>query len=630
PMLQPVQTKICIFPAIFLLIMLYSLDSLGQIYNKENVSVLPFDGWQGYNADGFQEMLTGKITTRIINSQRFNVVDRANLKRTIEEQNLQLSGIIDDSTVVEVGKLAGVQKFIVGNFTGNTVEHYPPKYNDDGKVKEKAYYQATVSVTIRMLEVESSRYGESAEASASGRGENSEAAFTHALDSLAESVVAEFEQHFAIQTFIKDLERSTVTIPRGRDSGVKVGMNFVVHDLKHQSNLSPDKVEINSNTGDIGRLKIVSTESNTAQGRLFGDFSQVVVGNIIRETKDRVKIEASILDKFFGRVTVNAGADLGLTKGSTFNVMKQQKDIIDPKSGEVYATRFKPIGTVIITEVQPTFARGKIVKGRYFIREGMKLKETTPFGGWAGLSIGYGLFNIEGDVNRTESRFELDTWKGTVSPIVRNQYRETYGKEIATVDYTDKAELPQFSSVLQISTYFKSPVRKVSTGLDFKLYNFGEQDLGAVSVDLSLSQNIGILPEILYLTPGIGFGIGRSTQQIPTNIVKTLSQGKDDQLTAYSFFVLGKLSARLKLGKLVLWADADYHTLRFSQWEYRVGTGETDEEGEETTERRLIDRNLVPYPDVRIPATVSIGITGEFDFTLPGGPSSSFPGLVRR
>ena len=143
------------------------------------------------------------------------------------------------------------------------------------------------------------------------------------------------EQHFAIQTFIKDLERSTVTIPRGRDSGVKVGMDFAVHDLKHQSNLGLDKVEINSNIGDIGRLTIVSTEANTAQGRLFGDFSRVVVGNIIRETKDKIKIEASILDKFFGRVTVNVGADLGLTKGSTFNVMKQQKDIIDSKSGEV-------------------------------------------------------------------------------------------------------------------------------------------------------------------------------------------------------------------------------------------------------------------------------------------------------
>ena len=190
-----------------------------------------------------------------------------------------------------------------------------------------------------------------------------------------------------------------------------------------------------------------------------------------------------------------------------------------PSPAKCYATRFQSIGSVIITEVQPTFAKGKIVKGRYFIRAGMKLKETMPFGDRAGLSIGYGLFSVEGEVNRTESRFELDTWKGTVSPIVRNQYRETHGKKIATVDYTAKAELPHFSSVLQISTYLKSPVRKVSTGLDFKLYNFGEQDLGAWSVDLSLSQNIGILTEILYLTPGISFGIGWSAQQIPTDIV---------------------------------------------------------------------------------------------------------------
>ncbi len=74
-----------------------------------------------------------------------------------------------------------------------------------------------------MLKVASGRYGESAEApAASGRGENSAAAFTRVLDSLTESIVAEFEQHFAIQTFIKDMEHSTVTIPRERDSGAKL------------------------------------------------------------------------------------------------------------------------------------------------------------------------------------------------------------------------------------------------------------------------------------------------------------------------------------------------------------------------------------------------------------------------
>ena len=149
--------------ALCLLLFQFLITTYSENYQKQNVSVLPFSGWKGQNADGFQSALTNKIIHRIINSQRFNVIDRVNLERIIEEQNLQLSGVIDEDTVVQVGRLAGVQRCIIGNFTGNSVEYYPAKKNDQGEIIRPSYYESNVSATIRMLSVESGHYDKSVE-----------------------------------------------------------------------------------------------------------------------------------------------------------------------------------------------------------------------------------------------------------------------------------------------------------------------------------------------------------------------------------------------------------------------------------------------------------------------------------
>lgn len=42
------------------------------------------------------------------------VVDRENMMAILQEQKLQLSGVVDDKTAVEVGKLVGAQVILTG------------------------------------------------------------------------------------------------------------------------------------------------------------------------------------------------------------------------------------------------------------------------------------------------------------------------------------------------------------------------------------------------------------------------------------------------------------------------------------------------------------------------------------
>ncbi|MBX2841623.1 MAG: hypothetical protein KTR26_07610, partial [Flammeovirgaceae bacterium] len=98
------------------------LFSQSNQFEKEDIAVLPFSGWQGEGAGEMEEIITERILSLIVASKKFNVIstDDAELKEIARELRLQLSGMVDEATAVEVGKRRGVNKFIVGNFIGNT------------------------------------------------------------------------------------------------------------------------------------------------------------------------------------------------------------------------------------------------------------------------------------------------------------------------------------------------------------------------------------------------------------------------------------------------------------------------------------------------------------------------------
>lgn len=287
-----------------------------QNIEQENITVLPFSGWQSSSIreiKEYQNILTDKIVTRIIKSHRFNVIDRSHLHQIMKEQSLQLSGVIDEATIVQMGRIIGIDKFITGSFTRNSTEYHSGEYS---------YYTAEINATIKMLDVETGMYVEATEAIGTGNGKDRRNALLDALDMVANNVISGFEEYFKIQAFIAEIDKSIVCLDRGTSLGINTGMSFKVYDI-NKKDVAGRSISVNADVTRIGKLKIVSAESQSSKGRLFGDFSKVSIGSLIRETKEKIKVEATIIEKSFGKVIINAGADLGLNEGSIFNVIKK-------------------------------------------------------------------------------------------------------------------------------------------------------------------------------------------------------------------------------------------------------------------------------------------------------------------
>jgi curli biogenesis system outer membrane secretion channel CsgG len=60
------------------------------------------------------ELISQKLITQLVAMNRFRVIERKKLKQLLEEQNLSLSGAIDEKSAIDFGGLLGVEGFIAG------------------------------------------------------------------------------------------------------------------------------------------------------------------------------------------------------------------------------------------------------------------------------------------------------------------------------------------------------------------------------------------------------------------------------------------------------------------------------------------------------------------------------------
>jgi len=86
---------------------------------KKVLAVLDFEG---------NDKLKGKVdlkmadmlTTSLVKTARFEIVERNKIDKVFKEQNFGMSGMVDESTAAEVGKLLGAEYVVFGSITSAT------------------------------------------------------------------------------------------------------------------------------------------------------------------------------------------------------------------------------------------------------------------------------------------------------------------------------------------------------------------------------------------------------------------------------------------------------------------------------------------------------------------------------
>ncbi|OQX58337.1 MAG: hypothetical protein B5M52_05645 [Helicobacteraceae bacterium 4484_230] len=116
----------------------------------KKIAVTPFQNDQV----GLSSKIEARVASKKVDGKNyFTTISRRDIRKIIEEQKLQNSGLLDESTAVRLGKLLGAQAMISGNVTTASFSdtHYQATRTKCSDKKCKTTYEYNVPCTKRVV-----------------------------------------------------------------------------------------------------------------------------------------------------------------------------------------------------------------------------------------------------------------------------------------------------------------------------------------------------------------------------------------------------------------------------------------------------------------------------------------------
>lgn len=103
------------------------------------------------------------LTSKLFESGKFEVLERAQIERIFAEQKINMSGAIDEQTAAKLGKMVGAATLVLGNVSMYKSEPIKLTYNDWRDKQggyHKTYYKtatAKVNITLKVVGLETGK-----------------------------------------------------------------------------------------------------------------------------------------------------------------------------------------------------------------------------------------------------------------------------------------------------------------------------------------------------------------------------------------------------------------------------------------------------------------------------------------
>jgi len=246
--------KIVSFIGIILILTFWAAPAAAD-FQKNKIAVLDFQmqGKQYQNSD-MGAIVAEWLITALVKEGRFEVVERRLLQKVMQEHQLAMSGVVDDSSISELGQILGVKIIISG-----AVLHF----------------QNIIEVNARIIDVSNGSIiaAESVKSSSAA-----------SLESLVVQMAQIIIKDFPLEGYIVMRSGDKVSIDLGRKAGVKVGMRFMAFKegnvIKHPKTGEVLDVEII----ETGKLKITRVRQNIANAEIIQEDipGEIVYGHMVK------------------------------------------------------------------------------------------------------------------------------------------------------------------------------------------------------------------------------------------------------------------------------------------------------------------------------------------------------------
>lgn len=200
---------------------------------KKRVAVLEFTG--NDKLEGKVDLkLSDMLITTLVKSGKFDVIERTQIEKVLEEQKLGMSGVIDESTAVEVGKILGAEYVVFGVVTSATQQN----------VDKFAYMLVVIEVAIDIRVVDAVTGKILVAEHASGESESKvvktsagtvvsgavdyNSAYARSAKNAIDEIGGKIGKLFPLLGYVVQTEGMKVTTDIGEERGVLKGDSFIV------------------------------------------------------------------------------------------------------------------------------------------------------------------------------------------------------------------------------------------------------------------------------------------------------------------------------------------------------------------------------------------------------------------
>lgn len=254
-----------------------TVNNATENFQKENLAVFTFvDNVKKFV--GEDERITDLVENTFVNMKRFNIIDRRNIDRYLNEMELQLAGLTEKE-VIEIGKIYGYSKAVYGSIVRSSLT-----YNRGDKDTDRApSIDAYVEIIIKIVDVSTTKILYSSKVSGTGSASllfntmeyARETAMNNAYKLLTENLENKLRSIFKITIKIAEVkENGNVILLAGKDDGIKKGFRFDIYK-------KPDTTNVQSKSVGSIRVKDVSDTYSIAK---IVRGSDIKMGDVAEET----------------------------------------------------------------------------------------------------------------------------------------------------------------------------------------------------------------------------------------------------------------------------------------------------------------------------------------------------------
>ena len=316
----------------------------GLTLEKKSVVILP--GQDTENPESISSKVTSIVAAKAVELGRFNVIDRTKIESILAEQKRQLSGIVDETQIVEIGNLAAADEALLVKIITFGQRGVPPPKKETKKEegekeekeekKEKKEYdeslyewiikesvtaglqktlegvelypnniQTIIKTEVGLLNIESGVLENNFHIAASHTGGNKTASLSSALNQLGWQISRKLREFYLIASEVIEKEGNKITILTGSDMGLEEGTIFEVNSLDQEKMYKGRVITLPGSPIALARLTNVG--KNTSNAEIIRQWKEVKTGHGVNEMiYDPTATEYEIKTRNGSNFSVNA------------------------------------------------------------------------------------------------------------------------------------------------------------------------------------------------------------------------------------------------------------------------------------------------------------------------------------